>query len=102
MLRKHKVLVLDTEEVILESERTILTKADALFFCNCSANPSAVGNSKIISLPYASKEYRISNKECRMIKYFLCHVTSVFDIPCSIFDIFFLLKARSQPIADIG
>ena len=42
-------------------------------------------------------EHGISNDEV-----FSSPIASAFDIPCSIFDIFFLLHAWSQPIADIG
>jgi hypothetical protein len=43
-------------------------------------------------------EHGISNDEV----FSLCPIASAFAIPCSIFDILFLLHALSQPIADIG
>jgi hypothetical protein len=43
-------------------------------------------------------EHGISNDEV----FSLCHIASAFDIPCSIFDILFLLHPWPQPLADIG
>jgi hypothetical protein len=43
-------------------------------------------------------EHGISNDEV----FPLSHIASAFDIPCSIFDILFLLHAWTQPIEEIG
>jgi hypothetical protein len=56
----------------------------------CLANLSAEGISNI--------EHGISNDEV----FPLCPIASAFDIPCSIFDILFLLHAGFQIIADIS
>jgi hypothetical protein len=59
------------------------------------ANLSAIGKSRIINLSWALKEYRISNNEYRMMKYFRC--PNNFSIRPS----FFFLKNQAHAAGKI-